>query len=186
MRSIAGRGAAEHSDPRPLGGYTATILAYAGSVGAVTLLGGLTGRRLPDSMSTRELVVTALAAHKLSRLMTKGTVTAPVRAPFTWPTGDDGGPGEVMERPRADDGVGRSLGELLSCPFCFDVWLITALTIGHVFAPRVTRTVTEATAALAGADFLHLAYATAQQIAEGEPPAAGPDGGAQPGGPGRS
>jgi hypothetical protein len=163
------------NDPRPLSGYIATILAYAGSVGAVTLLGGLTGRRLPDSMGTRDLVVTALAAHKLSRLMTKGTVTAPVRAPFTRPTGD-GGPGEVMEQPRAEDGVGHSIGELLTCPFCFDVWLITAMTIGHVFAPRATRTVAEATAALAGADFLHLAYATAQQIAEGEYPAIVPTG----------
>lgn len=170
-----------NNDPRPLSGYTATILAYTGAVGAVTLLGALTGRRLPDSMSTRDLVVTALAAHKLSRLMTKGTVTAAVRAPFTRPTGD-GGPGEVMEQPKAADGIGHSLGELLSCPFCFDVWLITAMTIGHIFAPRVTRTVTEATAALAGADFLHLAYATAQQIAEGDHPAAGPTGASEPDG----
>lgn len=154
------------NDSRPLRGYTATIVIYAVAVGAVALLGGLTGRRLPDTMSTRDLVLTAFAAHKLSRLMTKGTVTAPVRAPFTEPDGE-GGPGEVMEQPKADDGIGRSIGELLSCPFCFDVWLITAMTIGHVFAPRMTRTVTEATAALAGADFLHLAYATAQQIAEG-------------------
>lgn len=119
-------------------------------------------------MSTRDLVLTALAAQKLSRLVTKSTVATPVRAPFTRPTGDDGGPGEVMEQPRADDGVGHSIGELLSCPFCLDVWVITGLTIGQVFAPRATRVVTEATAALAGADFLHLAYATAQQIAEGE------------------
>ncbi len=34
----------------------------------------------------------------------------------------------------------------------------------------MTHMVTDAAAALAGADFLHLAYAIAQQIAEGEHP----------------
>lgn len=157
---------------RPLGGYMVTILAYGTLVAAAALLGGSTGRRLPRAMNVRDLLVTALAAHKLSRLVTKGAVTAPVRAPFTRPAGD-GGPGEVMEQPKSGEGIGHSMGELLSCPFCFDVWLITALTIGQVFAPRVTRMVTDAAAALAGADFLHLAYATAQQIAEGEHPVLG-------------
>ncbi len=154
---------------RPLGGYLVTILAYSTLVAAAALLGGLTGRRLPHAMSVHDLLLTALAAHKLSRLVTKGAVTAPVRAPFTRPTGD-GGHGEVMEQPKSDAGVGHTIGELLSCPFCFDVWLITALTIGQVFAPRATHMVKDAAAALTGADFLHLAYATAQQIAEGEYP----------------
>ncbi|WP_397518026.1 DUF1360 domain-containing protein [Rhodococcus oxybenzonivorans] len=98
--------------------------------------------------------------------MTKDAVTTPLRAPFTQHAGD-GGPGEVMEKPQASDGVKHSIGELLTCPFCFDVWVITGFTIGHVFAPRATRMVADAMAALAGADFLQLAYATAQQVAEG-------------------
>ncbi|WP_245547201.1 DUF1360 domain-containing protein [Nocardia brevicatena] len=122
------------SESRPLGGYVATILAYGTLVAAATLLGGLTDRRLPHTMNVRDLLVTALAAHKLSRLVTKGAVTAPVRAPFTRPAGD-GGPGEVTEQPKSGEGVGHSIGGLLGCPFCFDVWLITALTIGQVFAP---------------------------------------------------
>ncbi|MGK8524917.1 DUF1360 domain-containing protein [Nocardia asteroides] len=158
-------------DPRSLRGYAATIVAYAAVVAAVALLGGATGRKLPGAMSAGNLVVTALAAHKLSRLGTKAAVTAPVRAPFTRPAPHDGGPGEVAEEPKSPDGVQHSIGELLSCPFCFDVWVITGLTVGHVFAPRATRVVTDAAAALAGADFLHLAYATAQQLAEGEHPA---------------
>ncbi|WP_280507755.1 DUF1360 domain-containing protein [Nocardia flavorosea] len=155
------------SDSRSPSGRAMVIAGYLTVVAAVALLGGLTGRQLPNGMSTGDVVRTALAAHKLSRLVTKGTVTTPVRAPFTRPTGD-GGPGEVVEQPRHGDGVAHSIGELLSCPFCFDVWLITALTVGQVFAPRITRTVTDAAAALTGADFLHLVYAAAQQIAEGE------------------
>ncbi len=154
-----------------LGGRALMIAGYAMVVAAVTLLGGLTGRRLPHGMSAGDLVRTAFAAHKLSRLVTKGAVTAPVRAPFTSPSGD-GGPGEVMEQPKRGNGAVGSIGELLSCPFCFDVWIITALTIGQVFAPRATRTVIDGAAALAGADFLHLVYASAQQIAEGELPMA--------------
>jgi hypothetical protein len=157
---------------RPLGGYVVTMVAYATVVVAVVLLGSATGRKLPRAMSVGDLVVTAFAAHKLSRLGTKAAVTAPVRALFTQPVPHDGGPGEVAEEPKGTEGIKHSIGELLSCPFCFDVWAITGLTIGHVFAPRATRVLADAAAALAGADFLHLAYATAQQIAQGEFPAA--------------
>lgn len=149
------------------GGYAATMTVYAVFVAAVALLGNLTGRQLPRAMTVRELLLTAAAAHKLSRTVTKAAVTKPVRAPFAEETGG-GGPGEVMAQPKGDNDIQHSIGELLSCPFCFDVWAITALTAGHVFVPRVTRLVTEAMAALTGADFLHLAYAKAQQIAEGQ------------------
>ncbi|GAA5107959.1 DUF1360 domain-containing protein [Nocardia iowensis] len=152
---------------RSLGGYVATMTLYAIVVAAVALLGSLTNRQLPRAMTVRELVITAFAAHKLSRTVTKAAVTEPVRAPFTRPTDDDGGPGEVIEQPKAANGIQRSLGELLSCPFCFDVWAITGFTVGHIFAPRATRMVADSMAALAGADFLHLAYAKAQQLAEG-------------------
>jgi hypothetical protein len=151
---------------RSLNGYAATMAAYTFVVAVVTVLGALTNRQLPRAMTVRELVITAFAAHKLSRTVTKDAVTTPLRAPFTERAGD-GGPGEVMEKPQASDGVTHSIGELLTCPFCFDVWVITGFTIGHVFAPRATRMVADAMAALAGADFLQLAYATAQQVAEG-------------------
>lgn len=151
---------------RSLNGYAATMAAYTFVVAVVTVLGALTNRQLPRAMTVRELVITAFAAHKLSRTVTKDAVTTPLRAPFTHHAGD-GGPGEVMEKPQASDGVKHSIGELLTCPFCFDVWVITGFTIGHVFAPRATRMVADAMAALAGADFLQLAYATAQQVAEG-------------------
>ncbi|MFI6044222.1 DUF1360 domain-containing protein [Nocardia sp. NPDC051321] len=153
-------------DQRRLGGYVATMALYAVTVAVTALCGSLTHRQLPRAMTARELVITALAAHKLSRTVTKDAVTRPVRAPFTRQTGD-GGPGEIMEQPKSAAGVQHSIGELLSCPFCFDVWAITGFTIGHVFAPRATRMVADAMAALAGADFLHLAYAKAQQVAEG-------------------
>ena len=140
------------------------LILYGVVVAVISALSALTGRDLPGKMSTRDLLVTAVATHKLSRTLTKDAVTSPLRAPFTEYDGD-GGPGEVMESPKHSEGLRGSIGELLTCPFCFDVWVITALTVGQVFAPRVTRVGVDALAALAGADFLHLAYAKVQQIA---------------------
>ncbi|WP_324188074.1 DUF1360 domain-containing protein [Nocardia higoensis] len=162
-----------NDDDRPLGGYLATLVLYGVVVTGTVLAGMATGKRLPDGMSVRDVIGTALATHKVSRLVTKGAVTAPVRAAFTSPSDGGSGPGEVSEKPKAEGGLGHSLGELLSCPFCLDVWVVTGFVIGQTFAPRATRVVTDAMAALVGADFLHLAYATAQQIAEGEIPLPG-------------
>ncbi|AYF79097.1 DUF1360 domain-containing protein [Nocardia yunnanensis] len=152
------------STDRSHSGYLATLMMYGLTVAAVAILSRITGRRLPERTSVLDLVTTAVAAHKLSRTVTKDAVIAPLRAPFTQPAGD-GGPGEVMEQPKSDDGVAHSIGELLTCPFCFDVWAVTAFTVGRVFAPRATRLIGESFAVLAGADFLHLAYARAQQLA---------------------
>ncbi len=130
----------------------------------IAVLSAVTGRDLPRRMNTRDLLLAAVAVHKLSRTITKDAVTSPLRAPFTDHEGD-GGPGEVMESPKYPAGARRSVGELLTCPFCFDVWAVSALTVGQVFAPRPTGLCVDTLAVLTGADVLHLAYAKAQQIA---------------------
>lgn len=150
---------------RPLEGYTVVMAVYAASVGALAALAASLGRPLPKP-GAGDLVVTALAGHKLSRILSKAAVTSPVRAPFTQYQ-EPGGPSEVMERPRRSSRVRRAVGELLACPFCLDLWIVTAFVFGLVYAPGVTRLVAGSFAALTGADFLHLAYAKAQQVAEG-------------------
>lgn len=47
------------------------------------------------------------------------------------------------------------------------MWVATGFAIGLVFVPRFTRLIAGVFSALAGADFLQLAYAMAQQSAEG-------------------
>lgn len=93
-------------------------------------------------------------------------MTSPLRAPFTRYMGS-GGPAEVVEETRNSSQIRHSVGELLTCPFCFDMWVATGFAIGLVFAPKVTRMVAGTFAALTGADFLQLAYSIAQQSAEG-------------------
>jgi Protein of unknown function (DUF1360) len=68
---------------------------------------------------------------------------------------------------RRDSPLRHSLGELVTCPFCLDLWVATAFVAGLIFAPRFTRLIAGSFTALAGADFLQLAYARAQQAAEG-------------------
>lgn len=152
-------------NPRPLGGYAAVLLVYGGLVAAVTVAAAATGRRLPQGWAAADLLMVTLGTHKLSRTLAKDAVTSPLRAPFARYTGT-GGPAEVMEETRHSSGLRHSLGELLTCPFCLDMWVVTAFSAGLILAPRLTRMVAGTFTALAGADFLQLAYAKAQQMAQ--------------------
>lgn len=148
-------------NPRPLIGYVVVLLTYSA---VVALAAAATGRRLPQRWSVEDLVTVTLGTHKLSRTLSKDAVTSPLRAPFARYAGT-GGPAEVIEETRHSSQLRHSLGELMTCPLCLDMWVVTALVIGLVFAPRLTRLVAGTFAALAGADFLQLAYAKAQQAA---------------------
>jgi hypothetical protein len=153
-------------NPRPLGGYLAVMGIYATLVAVATVLAAVTGRRLPTRWRVQDLVMLTMGTHKLSRTLTKDAVTSPLRAPFARYEGR-GGPAEVMEGARQEGQLRHSLGELLTCPFCLDMWVATAFTIGLVFVPSFTRLVAGTFTVLTGADFLQLAYAMAQQSAEG-------------------
>jgi uncharacterized protein DUF1360 len=147
---------------QPVGSHAALLGVYAVLVAIAALLARATGRELPEQLSTKDLVLMAVGTHKLSRAITKESVASPVRAPFTH-HGGPGGPAEVMDEPRGEDGIRHAVGELLTCPFCLDVWVATVFAVGLVVTPRLTRLVAGSFSAVAGADFLQLAYAKAQQ-----------------------
>ncbi|MGH8910523.1 MAG: DUF1360 domain-containing protein [Egibacteraceae bacterium] len=133
----------------------------------VAALAGLvraSGRGLPERLEPIDLALTAVATHKLSRLLAKGAVTSWLRAPFTQFDGPSGA-AEIAEQVRGD-GARHAVGELLTCPFCLSQWIATGLVFGLVLAPRPTRLVAGLFSALSGADFLQFAYALAQQRAE--------------------
>lgn len=151
-------------EDRPLGGYLAVMALFASIVAGAAGVVALTGRRLPSGIGPWDVLLITAGTHKLSRTITKDSVTSPLRAPFTRYAGQ-GGPAEVMEEVRHASSLRHSLGELLTCPFCLDMWIATGFAIGLVFAPRATRLVAATFTALTGADFLQLAYARAQQAA---------------------
>jgi len=116
------------------------------------------GREVPaDGLSAREVVLAAAATHKISRLLARDAVTSPLRAPFTSYEGT-AGPAELAEDARGQ-GVQKSVGELITCPFCTSVWVATGLTAGLVFLSGTTRLAMGTFAALAGADMLQFAHA---------------------------
>jgi Protein of unknown function (DUF1360) len=153
-------------NPRPLEGYTAVLAIYGALVAVTSAIVAATGRKLPERWGVQDLITVTIGTHKLSRTVSKDAVTSPLRAPFTRYAGS-GGPAEVMEESRHGSALRHSLGELLTCPFCLDMWVATAFVVGLLFAPRFTRLIAGTFTALAGADFLQLAYAKAQQMAEG-------------------
>jgi hypothetical protein len=148
---------------RSLEGYAMVLAVFASLVVVAAGLAFATGRKLPSSVGPWDVILLAAGTHKLSRTMSKSAVTSPLRAPFTRYAGT-GGPSEVVEEARSTRGSRHSIAELITCPFCLDVWVATGFTFGLVFAPRLTRLVAGALSALTGADFLHLAYAAAQEL----------------------
>ncbi|GAA1341073.1 DUF1360 domain-containing protein [Saccharothrix algeriensis] len=150
---------------RPLGGYLAAMGTYAGLVGVAVAVGRRRGARLPERLSAGDIALLAVATHKSSRLLTKSAVGSAVRAPFTRYE-EPAGLAEVNESVRGGSGVRHSVGELVSCPFCSGVWIAGALTAGLVLAPRASRLVAGALAAVAGSDWLHLGYDLAKRAAQ--------------------
>ena len=148
---------------RPLGGYLGAIAVYGTVVGALAGVTRLTKRDIPDGLSARDVLLGAVATHKLSRLVSKDPVTSPLRAPFTVYR-DTEGPAELKEDVRGH-GAQKAIGELITCPFCLDMWVATALTAGHIFLPRATRLAVATLATLAGADAFQLGYAWLQEKA---------------------
>jgi hypothetical protein len=92
---------------------------------------------LPDRIELRDLALLGLATQKLSRLATRSRVMIPFRAPFTEKP-QPAGSGEVEETPRGT-GLRKTIGELLTCPFCIGTWISLALLIGFSWQARVTR-----------------------------------------------
>ena len=119
------------------------------------------GRELPERIEVRDLVLAGVATHKLSRLISKDKITAFARAPFT-EYQQPGGPAEVEERPRGE-GLRRTIGELLVCPYCLGMWISGGFHLGLVSAPRATRFTASVLTGLTISDFLQIAYKAAEQ-----------------------
>lgn len=149
----------------PLLSYMATMGIFNGVFAAALLAAKRSGRELPERVDPADVVMVGTAAHKLSRLLTKEKVTAPLRAPFTELEGK-GGPAELEERSRGT-GARRVVGELLTCPFCLSLWIVAGFSLGLLFAPRLTRFLAAVFSALAIADFLQVAYKAAEDRATG-------------------
>jgi uncharacterized protein DUF1360 len=148
---------------RPLAGYSALTTLF-GTAFVTGLVAASKHRgELPERYSPWDLLTVGVATHKLSRLITKDRVTSFVRAPFVRYQEPDGH-GEVSEEARGS-GLRLATGELLICPYCIAQWVVAALGVGMVAAPRLTRLIAFMYTAQAASDFLQLAYLAAEDAA---------------------
>ncbi|ANB07799.1 hypothetical protein SAM40697_3841 [Streptomyces ambofaciens] len=143
-------------EARPLRGYLAAMTAFGVYTAGWATAVKVRGRPLPDRPVPWDVALTAVATFRLSRLLSKASVTSPLRAPFTTFQGPQG-PAELHEEARSE-GAKDTVGELVTCPFCMSVWVASTLTAGQLLWPRATRTAMGALTALAGADALQLTY----------------------------
>ncbi|RSD21305.1 DUF1360 domain-containing protein [Amycolatopsis eburnea] len=151
---------------RPLAGYLGAMGAYGAFVGALTALGRVSGARLPRRFGAGDTVLLGTATFKAGRMLAKAAITSPLRAPFTKyeePAGED----ELNESVPGRGHAEHAVGELLSCPFCLDVWIGTGLAAGLVVAPRPTRLAATVLTAIGVADVLHLLYDAGKRLASG-------------------
>jgi hypothetical protein len=140
-------------DEVDLHGFAGSLAAYAVFVATVASASG----RAPDRYAMSDVVIGGIATHKFSRLLARGSVASPLRAPFTL-FEDSKGSSEHEERSRGDHGVRHTIGELLTCPFCVGVWVGTAYVAGLGLVPRATRAWAATFAVTGISDFLQHAY----------------------------
>lgn len=155
------RGYAPPAERPPLGSYAVTMAAFNGLFAAALIAAKRSGRALPEQVGAGDLLTIGIASHKLSRLLAKDKVTSPLRAPFT-EFQEEGGPSELKERSRGS-GPRKAIGEMLICPYCLGLWVAAALSVGLLFAPRLTRFVAAVFSALTVSDFLQIAYKAAEE-----------------------
>lgn len=139
-----------------MGAYASMMGVYGAAVvaAAVGLRGKRRNVRRPGPM---DLALLGLATQHVTRLVSKDSITAPIRAPFTEYEGASG-EGEVDERV-VGTSARHAIGELLSCPFCLGQWVATGLVAGSVAAPSFATAAVTALAAAQLSDYLQLVYA---------------------------
>jgi len=146
---------------RPLRNYATLIAAYTVGAGVLVAYGRKRGVKLPERIGVGDLALLSVATHRVSRLVSKDSITSVVRAPFARYV-EPAGAGEVNEEVRGD-GLRHAFGELIECPFCLAQWIGTGFVAGLVLAPRATRVVASVFSIVAVSDALQFGYAKLQQ-----------------------
>ncbi len=154
------RGYGANRREMPLGGFAGLMGLYLAGTGSF-LAWAMRHDRLPESFPPGDFAMLAVGSHKLSRLIGKDFVTAPVRAYFTEYLGaasDGKAPkGETLETGR-ESGLRRAIGELLSCEICLDPWAAAAVFGTYTADRKAGRFVGGLLAGVAVADFFQHAY----------------------------
>jgi hypothetical protein len=141
----------------PLTAYSELIGIYGAAFAGFLLAASQVRGGLPERMPLVDILVIGIATHKLTRIVARDWVTAPLRAPFTKFKEQAETPGEVIEEPRGE-GLQRATGQLVTCPWCLAPWIGGALMLGWLVAPRAVRFVAGVATVVAISDLLNTNY----------------------------
>ena len=147
----------------PLLAYGALMGAYSIFFGSLFLVATRRNRPLRQP-SGSDLAFLTLGAYKLARIVTMSFIGSPLRAPFA-ERGRSLKGGEVQDRSRGA-GLQKAVGNLVTCPFCFNVWSTTLFAFGYTIAPRVTAQAARILSMAAAGDVLHHGYRTLREKSE--------------------
>ncbi len=147
-----------------LGGYGLLIAVFQSLFWGFVFLTKRRGPRLPRKIEIADLLLLGTATYKISRLVSKDSVTSVIRAPFTIYRGPSGS-SEVKEDVRGT-GVRKAVGELLTCPFCVGTWIASVMVYGLVLQPRVTRLVAAIFSVAAVSDALQYGFEALRKSTE--------------------
>lgn len=142
--------------------YGVVLSAYGALAGTLALVVRHRTRGRVPRVKPTDVVLLGLATFKLSRLISKDKVLAPVREPFV----DEATPGEGPElnSTPAKGGLRHVIGELVTCPFCISVWIATVLLAAFTMAPRAMRLAASGLGALVVADSSQYAYSRLRKV----------------------
>ena len=143
----------EYGEKQPLPQLSLLVVIQAGVLFFLACLAGI--QRYP-AIRIGDLLLLAIGTHKLSRIVAKDRVTAPIRAPFTR-FKRSAGSGEVEEETRGT-GLQEVIGELISCPYCMSVWMASGLLLLFMVDRKLARLVCKWLAMITASHFLHRFY----------------------------
>ena len=143
-------------DPARIAGYVGSLTTFGSAIALASVLGRRKGQSLPERYDVLDLVLGAVATHKMARVIAKEGVTTPIRAPFT-DHEEAIGSAEVHDTPK-DGHVSHVVGELLTCPFCLGPWIASAYVGTLAVSPPLARAWAAVFSIVGGSDFLQHAY----------------------------
>lgn len=141
----------------PLGGYSILTIVFLAVVIFLFYLAVQSGIELRERFTLMNMLLLAVATHKLSWLITKDAVLSFVRAPFAQFKGW-AAPGAAMKESGRGSGLQLALGEFLTCPWCVGQWAASGFVLGFLFFPGITQVIAMIFAVLMMSDFLHILF----------------------------
>lgn len=145
----------------PVDGYGVLIGVFGALFAGFMAIVAFTDKKLPERLTLRDILLLGVGTYRVSRVLTKDSVTSVLRGHFTRFEYADGN-GEVEEKPRGT-GMRHAIGELVVCPYCVGQWVAAFAMYGFVLAPRVTRFIAGLYAIYTLSDYLNLAYTAAKR-----------------------